>query len=90
MKTTVSMQQAISDIEKIFGYNEDSQYHTVGKGDFLIDKRKFSRFEVIDKLQEYFADKVIEGGGCYISPITFVFTSIEIANYERLNELFNS
>lgn len=88
MKTKVTIQQAISDIEKIFGYTEASQYHEVGKGTFLIDKQKFERFEVIEKLQEYFAHKVIDGGGCWVSPITFVFTKIEIADYDRLNELF--
>ena len=87
MKARVSIQQAISEIEKIFGCTETNQYHEVGKGAFLIDKQKFERYEVIEKLQEYFADKVIDGGGCWISPITFVFTSIEIADYERLNEL---
>lgn len=87
MKTKVTIQQAISDIEKIFGFTENSQYHEVGKGSFIIDKQKFERYEVIEKLQEYFADKVIDGGGCWISPITFVFTQIEIADYERLNEL---
>ena len=74
MKIEVTIQQAISDIEKIFGYTETNQYHEVGKGAFLIDKQKFKRYEVIEKLQEYFADKVIDGGGCWISPITFVFT----------------
>lgn len=89
MKSKVTIQQAIADIEKIFGFNESNQYHTIGNRSFLIDKNKFERFEVIGRLQEYFADKSIEGGGCWISPITFVFTKIEVADYERLNELCN-
>lgn len=44
----------------------------------MIAKQKFERYEVISKLQDYFKDKVIEGGYLEVSPITFVHTTFEV------------
>lgn len=45
---------------------------------FFIDKNVTERGEVIEKLQGYFEEKVIEGGYCALSPITLVWTSFEL------------
>ena len=54
-------------------YSEDNDVVT-----FHIDKQRCERFETIEKLREYFDDKVIDGGFCSISPITFVWTDFEL------------
>lgn len=83
----ITISQAIADIEAMFGFTESDKDHIMGSGDFLINKLIFPRYEVIDKLQGYFADKTIDGGGCWISPTTLVFTKVSIVNLDRLNEL---
>lgn len=92
----VTIKQAIEDVEKMFGFTSESfryvkddsvSIHAKGDNSFLIDKRQFTRGEVIGKLQDYFADKVVDGGGCWISPITFVFTQVVIDTVEKINEL---
>lgn len=45
---------------------------------FFIDKNVTERGEVFEKLQEYFEERVIKGGYCVFSPITFVWTSFEL------------
>ena len=65
---------AIIDIFKLkYSVKEDN-------ASFLIDKREFERFEVIDKLQEFFADKSIIDGQCRIDSLTFLYTSVKIEN----------
>lgn len=46
---------------------------------FLIDKRKYERDEIIEKLSEYFKNVSIIDGLCRITDnIMFVFTTVEI------------
>lgn len=45
---------------------------------FFIDKNVTERGEVFEKLQEYFEERVINGGYCVLSPITLVWTSFEL------------
>lgn len=47
---------------------------------FFIDKNEHERYDVIAKLQEYFADKNIEDGQCRIDGITLLFTTVHIEN----------
>lgn len=54
-------------------YNYDNGIVT-----FYIDKQVMSRGETITILQQYFTGKVIDGGFCSISPITFVWTTFEL------------
>ena len=54
-------------------YNTDN-----GTVTFFIDKQVMSRGETITILQQYFTGKVIDGGFCSISPITFVWTTFEL------------
>ena len=81
-KQQIEIKQVVSDLEKLFEIGErtaenQSMVSREGKK-FLIDKRKFERLQVIDMLQEYFADKVIKGGYLEVSLITLVFTTFEI------------
>ena len=45
---------------------------------FMLDKRKYERGEVIEKLSEYFNGVSIIDGQCRIESITFVFTTVHI------------
>lgn len=45
---------------------------------FMLDKRKYPRFEIIDKLSKYFDGVSIIDGQCRIESITFVFTTVYI------------
>lgn len=83
----VTIEQAIADIEKIFGLTESTKLHKIGDRKFLFDKQLYPRMMIVEKLTLYFLTRKIKDGGCYISPITFVFTHVEIADYDRLNEL---
>lgn len=85
-KQEITKEQAIKDLIEIFDIkegefiNQEEQvlsYETEGK--FGISKQLMGRYTVIDKLQEYFKDKVFENGfGLVVSPITLVFTTFEI------------
>ena len=55
-------------------YGVDSDW----KATFYFDKRQYMRYEVIDKLVEYFRGKNIVGGQCRISPITLLYTVVSI------------
>lgn len=79
----ISKQEAINAIIDMFNLKESElSKHSVkdDKATFLIDKREFERFEVIDKLQEYFADKSIIDGQCSIGNLTILYTSVKIEN----------
>ena len=45
---------------------------------FMLDKRKYERGEVIEKLSELFNGVNIVDGLCRIDGITFVFTTVKI------------
>ena len=76
----VSKEQVISDLTKEFKITDNSLSKSDGKGTFLIDKREFERFETIDKLQKYFANKVIINGQCRVDNITLLYTGFHIEN----------
>lgn len=79
----ITKQDAINAIIDIFKLKESELSKYSVKDDnasFLIDKREFERFEVIDKLQEFFADKNIIDGQCRIDSLTFLYTSVKIEN----------
>lgn len=92
-RTTIPRSQVISDLRDLFGLPSEGMrkddtgcsFCTVKENDtadFSIDKKHFERYEVLQKLNEYFADKVIDGGWCRVDNITFVWTQfyIELAN----------
>lgn len=80
----ITKEQAIADLEKIFNTTswEDriEGKSFADKGDFFIDKREYTRLYVIEKLQEYFADKTIIGGQCRLEGITLLWTTFHIEN----------
>lgn len=76
-KTTI--EKVVSDLRVLFNLNsKDNNTSFEDKNKFLINKQDFERFETIQKLQNYFIDKVIDGGYLELSPITMVFTSFEV------------
>jgi len=80
----ISKQEAIKSLKELFDYasHKDNKEVIVveedGNAIFLIDKRYRERFEVIDKLQEFFADKYIEGGQVRVGSITLLYTQFII------------
>lgn len=88
-KTIISRKQAISDLRELFGLPAEGNRQD-GDGNsfcrekendtaaFYIDKKHFQRYEVLQKLSEYFADKAIDGGWCRVDNITFVWTQFWI------------
>ena len=81
-KFKVKPERAIKELKEIFEIKEDAElkegFSFQSGGKFYIDKRHLERYEVIGKLQDYFADKVVEGGYVEVDPITFLFTTFEI------------
>jgi hypothetical protein len=45
---------------------------------FMLDKRKYERYEILDKLSKFFDGVSIIDGQCRIDSITFVFTTVHI------------
>jgi len=45
---------------------------------FMIDKRKYSKVDVLNKLHHYFKDTIIEGGYLQVESTFLVFTTFEI------------
>lgn len=84
---TVTIEQAVADLESVFGLTESTRLHEIGSRIFLFDKLYFPRKMITEKLREYFSSHKIKGGDCYISSITAVFTHVEIADHKRLYEL---
>ena len=57
---------------------ENGTYETNGK--FRISKKQMERFEVIDKLQNYFNGVGVKDGYVSVGSITFVHTTFEICD----------
>lgn len=45
---------------------------------FMLDKRKYERYEILDKLSKFLDGVSIIDGQCRIDSITFVFTTVHI------------
>lgn len=87
----LTKQETVEALKELFDYENNKENKNVlvvenkeeGKTTFMVDKQYMERFEVIDKLQGFFADKVIDGCQCRIDNITFVFTAFFIETYQR-------
>lgn len=86
----LTKQESIEALKKVFDYETHKESREVmvsekenGDATFMVDKRYMERFEVIDKLQEFFADKYIEDGQCRIGNITFVWTGFYIEDRKK-------
>ncbi len=79
MKKTII--EVISDLKELFELNKENDFgSSESDNKFMIDKRQFNRFEVLEKLQNYFSDKTIDGGYLKVDNITFVHTTFEVLN----------
>lgn len=77
-KKKIKIKDVINDLKLLFN-TENNDFGTIeSDGKFYIQKKQFDRFSVIDKLQNYFSDKFIDGGYCSVGNITMVFTTFEI------------
>ncbi len=77
MKQKKPIPEVISDLRELFKVNIDLASNEAD-GKFFICKQCFERYVVINMLQEYFQDKVIDGGYLEVGSITFVHTSFEV------------
>ena len=78
----ISISEAIADIRKLFNIEGNSLSINNDNGCFMIDKRECTRYETINRLQDYFTDKYIDGGQCRIEPITLLWTVFYIEKRE--------
>lgn len=85
----VTIEKAKNDIIEIFGAvsyeefrkrKEHLSWYSENKDGvtFFIDKNVTERGEVMQKLQEYFEERIIKDGYCTVNPITFVWTTFEL------------
>lgn len=67
-----------------YGKHEDGKsfYHKKNNDNvtFMFDKRQYPRFEVLQKLTEYFRDKNIINGQLRVDSITMVWTAVYLEN----------
>lgn len=82
----LTKQETVEALKELFDYENNKENKNVlvvenkeeGRTTFMVNKQYMERFEVINKLQGFFSDKVIDGGQCRIDNITFVFTAFFI------------
>ncbi len=84
MKQEITKEKAIEELKELFNIPDEQTketwmngYETDGR--FGINKLYMERFYVIEKLHEYFKDKMFEKGlGLVVGSITFIYTNFEI------------
>ena len=86
----ITKQQAIDGIKGLFELTtwedrkEGKSFYTQEEGtdnaEFFFDKQQYERYQVIEKLSEYFKDKNIIEGRCRIAGMTLVWTQVSIEN----------
>lgn len=75
MKQEVTVEQAIKDLRVLFGLDKEGTRSIQNDKRFMIIKTEYERYEVIEMLQEYFADKALpDGWGCSIDALTLLWT----------------
>lgn len=87
MKTEITMKEAIDGILGLFeilpweNREDEKSFYGVkedGTASFFFDKRQYMRDEVIERLVNYFNDKVIVDGQCRIDAISLAWTTVHI------------
>lgn len=80
MKTEVTKEKAIEDLRTLFEINDGSMENGYeSTGSFGISKMYLGRGDVIQKLQDYFSDKMfVVGYGISVHPLTLVYTTFKI------------
>lgn len=84
----LTKQETVEALKELFDYENNKESKNVlvvenkeeGRTTFMVNKQYMERFEVIDKLQGFFADNVIDGGQCRIGNITLLYTVFFIEN----------
>ncbi len=77
MKKSIS--EVVLELRNLFNIDSDNFFGSSEfENKFMINKRQFSRHEVIDKLQNYFLDKTIGGRYLKVDIITFLHTTFEV------------
>ncbi len=89
----IKLEDAKKEIKKLFiekgvkfkndNPNDEKSTSFISKNTFFIDKRQMEREDVTAMLINYFTDKQVEGGGCILSPMTLLWTTIEL--YDKDN-----
>jgi hypothetical protein len=81
----ITRREAIDAIKGMFETNtgeaDNASTLTENENDtatLMLDKRKYERYEIIDKLSEFFDGVSIIDGQCRIDRITLVFTNVYI------------
>jgi len=81
----ITKREAIEAIKRMFETNTNQEDNMSllseienDNATFLLDKRKYERGEIVEKLSEYFRNVSIIDGRCHISSITFAFTTVKI------------
>jgi hypothetical protein len=89
----ITRREAIEAIKGMFetntGREDNASMLKEGENDtatFMLDKRKYWRGEVIEKLSEYFKNVNIIDGLCRVGGITFVFTEVTIEERQKKEE----
>lgn len=57
-----------------------------GVTSFFFNKMQYEREEVINRLSNFFKDKVITGGQCRIEPLTILYTIVHIEDRPQRSE----
>lgn len=78
----LTKQETVEALKELFDYENNKENKNVlvvenkeeGRTTFMVNKQYMERFEVIDKLEFFFADKAVDEGQCRIDNITFVYT----------------
>ena len=76
-----SQEIVIKELKELFDIDnnkEKGSFETNGK--FGISKQHMERFEVIDKLKNYFNGVGVIGGYVSVGSITFIHTTFEVCN----------
>jgi hypothetical protein len=77
-KKKLSRKEVVADLKKLFEYDENNRNVIVDEENdsvtFMVNKQYLGRFEVIERLKDYFEDKYIDGGQCRIESLTVVYT----------------
>ena len=76
-----SQEIVIKELKELFDIEnnlEQGSFETNGK--FGISKQHMTRFEVIDKLKNYFNGVGVIGGYVSVGSITFIHTTFEVCN----------
>lgn len=90
----MTRREAIESIKEMFETNtgqEDNVSRLIEEENdtatFMLDKRKYERGEIVEKLSEFFKDVNIVDGLCRIEGITFVFTTVKIEERRKKEDL---